>query len=97
MAIPFVLLQIVAVPSLTSLVVFAIGGRLGKRVGWIAFASLLYTSFLLLYIGIGLYDGGSPLTETYDSAPRRRSSTPSTTSTSCSSQRGSSGSRSPRT
>jgi len=69
MAIPFVLLQIVAVPSLTSLVVFAIGGRLGKRVGWIAFASLLYTSFLLLYVGVGLYNGGSPLTETYDWAP----------------------------
>src|SRR6267378_1616666 len=69
MAIPFVLLQIVAVPLLTSLVVFAIGGRLGKRVGWIAFASLLYTSFLLLYVGIGLYNGGPPLTETYDWAP----------------------------
>ncbi|HYR04092.1 MAG TPA: proton-conducting transporter membrane subunit, partial [Nitrososphaerales archaeon] len=69
MAIPFVLLQIVAVPSLTSLVVFAMGGRLGKKVGWIAFASLLYTSFLLLYVGMGLYSGGSPLTETYDWAP----------------------------
>jgi NADH-quinone oxidoreductase subunit M len=69
MAIPFLLLQVILVPLLASLVVLAVGGRLGRAVGWIAFASLLYVSLLLLYQWSSLYDGGSPLRETYTWAP----------------------------
>ena len=64
-AVPFLLLQVVAAPLLASLLVLAVGGRLGRSVGWIAFAAIAYVSVLLLYVGYGLYEGGPPLTETY--------------------------------
>ncbi|MGD0510772.1 MAG: proton-conducting transporter membrane subunit [Candidatus Micrarchaeaceae archaeon] len=69
MTVPFILLQVILVPLITALVILGIGGRIGKHVGWIAFASLVYTSLLLLLVGIGLYNGGSPVTENYTWAP----------------------------
>lgn len=67
--IPFVLLQTVVVPILTALVTFALGSRLGKNVGWIAFLSLAYTSLLLLLVGTDLFNGGASVREEYLWAP----------------------------
>jgi formate hydrogenlyase subunit 3/multisubunit Na+/H+ antiporter MnhD subunit len=68
-AVPFTLLQVIVVPLLGGVVSLAFAGTLGKRSGWIAFASLLYVTLLLLSVGSGLYSGGQPLTETYAWAP----------------------------
>jgi NADH-quinone oxidoreductase subunit M len=68
-AIPLVLLQVVIVPLLAGVVSFAAGSRLGRHVGWVAFASLAYVTILLLSVGSGLYGGGPAVTETYAWAP----------------------------
>ncbi|MDG6981350.1 MAG: hypothetical protein JRN51_09615, partial [Nitrososphaerota archaeon] len=68
-AIPYVLLQSVLVPALGGAVSFALGGRLGRRVGWIGFASVLYPVLLFLAVGSGLYSGGAPVSESYAWAP----------------------------
>ncbi len=68
-AVPFVLLQAVLVPLLASVACFALGGRLGRHVGWIAFASLLYVSLLMLSVGLGIAGGGQAVTEAYAWAP----------------------------
>jgi formate hydrogenlyase subunit 3/multisubunit Na+/H+ antiporter MnhD subunit len=68
-AIPVVLLQVVLVPLLAGIASFAVGGRAGRQVGWIAFASLLYVALLLLSVGFGLYGGGPAVAETYRWAP----------------------------
>ena len=60
-SIPFILLQTVAVPLVFSLVTFALGSRLGRHVGWVAFGSLLYTTLLMVAVGVGLFNGGAPL------------------------------------
>src|SRR5215472_13839735 len=65
MAPQYVLLQVILVPLLSSVLVFALGGRLGRRVGWVAFASLLYVTFLLLLVGADLFNGGPPVNEQY--------------------------------
>jgi formate hydrogenlyase subunit 3/multisubunit Na+/H+ antiporter MnhD subunit len=62
-------LQVVVVPLLASVACFAVGDRLGRHVGWVAFASLIYAALLLLLVGLGLYGGGHPVTETYVWAP----------------------------
>jgi proton-translocating NADH-quinone oxidoreductase chain M len=69
MAPQYVLLQVILVPLLTSIVVFALGGRLGRRVGWIAFLALLYVAVLLLLVGVDLFNGGAPVNEQYAWAP----------------------------
>jgi formate hydrogenlyase subunit 3/multisubunit Na+/H+ antiporter MnhD subunit len=68
-AIPLVLLQVVLVPLLAGIASFALGGRVGMRVGWIAFGSLLYVALLLLSVGSGLYGGGAAVAESYAWAP----------------------------
>jgi formate hydrogenlyase subunit 3/multisubunit Na+/H+ antiporter MnhD subunit len=67
--VPYVLLQMVAVPLVFSVIVFALGGRLGKRVGWLAFLALLYTTVLMVLVGLGLWNGGSSLLENYAWGP----------------------------
>jgi len=59
----------VAVPLVFAVVVFALGGRMGKRVGWLAFVALLYTTILMVLVGLGLYNGGSLAPETYSWGP----------------------------
>lgn len=65
---PFVLLQVVLVPVVASVVCFALGGRLGRRVGWVAFASLAYSTLLLLSVDLNLPTAGT-LMESYAWAP----------------------------
>jgi len=55
----------VAVPLVFAVVVFALGGRMGKRVGWVAFGSLAYTTALMVSVGAGLTNGGAPVQESY--------------------------------
>jgi NADH-quinone oxidoreductase subunit M len=62
--IPFALIQSIIIPIFASFIIFAFGSRL-KGAGWIALASLLYTSFLLFLIGVNLFVGGSAIREDY--------------------------------
>ena len=67
--ISFGLLQMVGVPLVFAIIVFALGGRMGKRVGWLAFAALLYTTILMVLVGLRLWDVGTYPQETYAWAP----------------------------
>jgi NADH-quinone oxidoreductase subunit M len=69
MDIPYVLLQTIIFPLVAAGAVYPLSRRLGKNVGWVAFAVLLYTTLLLLLAGLGIYNGGAPITELYPWAP----------------------------
>lgn len=68
-AVPYVLLQAVLAPVLAGVASFALGGRLGRQVGWLGFVSVLYSIVLLLTVGSGLYSGGPAVAESYAWAP----------------------------
>jgi len=53
-----ILLQIVVVPVITSLILFFFRFQIGKKAGWIAAACLVYTTVLLLIVGLDIYPGG---------------------------------------
>src|SRR5713226_9351487 len=65
MDIPYILLQTIIVPLIASGVVYLLHGVLGRRVGWVAFAALAYSSALLVLVGLGIYGGGTSVLETY--------------------------------
>jgi len=65
MIIPYILLQIVFVPVLTVIVIALVGPKLGKKTAWVVVPALIYTSLLLLAVGIELYNGGAPIHEEY--------------------------------
>ncbi len=65
MQIPFVLLQVIVVPIITSVVCVLLGKRLGKNLGWLAGAALAYTSFLLSYVGYQIWTNGTAIKESY--------------------------------
>lgn len=65
----YILLQTVAVPLVMAPVVLLAGRKLGRNVGWLAFAALLYTTMLLAYLSSGLFNGGASLSESYAWAP----------------------------
>lgn len=69
MDIPYVLLQTIILPLVAAGAVYPLSRRLGKNVGWVAFAVLLYTTLLLLLTGLGIYNGGAPIKELYPWAP----------------------------
>ncbi len=69
MAFPYILLQTIVVPLIAAAVVYLAAGRLGRNVGWIAFLSLLYTTLLLFFAGVQLFNGGAPVKEFYPWAP----------------------------
>ncbi|MGD0477447.1 MAG: proton-conducting transporter membrane subunit [Nitrososphaerales archaeon] len=68
MGIPYTLLQTIILPLVAAGAVYPLSRRLGKNVGWVAFAVLLYTTFLLLLVGLGIYNGGA-IRELYPWAP----------------------------
>ena len=68
MDIPYVLLQTIVLPLVAAGAVYPLSQKLGKNVGWVAFAVLLYTTFLLLLVGLGIYNGGT-IRESYKWAP----------------------------
>lgn len=51
------LLQIIVVPMLGSLYIFLANAKIGKRAGWIAGITLLYTTVLLCILAIRIYQG----------------------------------------
>ncbi|MGP8056349.1 MAG: complex I subunit 4 family protein [Nitrososphaerales archaeon] len=69
MGIPYALLQTIILPLVAAGAVYPLSRRLGKNVGWVAFAVLLYTTLLLFSTGVGLYFGGAPVSESYKWAP----------------------------
>jgi len=62
------LLQIVVVPIVMAPVTYAISRAVGKHGGWVAFATMLYTTVLTGIVGIEVYRAGEVL-ETYSWAP----------------------------
>jgi len=66
----YLLLQSVVIPLVVAALCYLAAPKLGKRVGWIAFASLFLTTVLLVGFGWSqLFSGGSPITESYTWAP----------------------------
>ncbi len=63
--IPHILLQIVFVPALVSIFIFLTRYQVGKKAGWIAGGSLLYTLYLLFLAGFRIYQGAPPIYEEY--------------------------------
>lgn len=55
----------VVVPIIAAIVCVILGKRLGKHLVWVAFASLAYTTFLLLSVFLDLWTGTGSLTEVY--------------------------------
>ena len=65
---PYLLLQIVAVPLVASWAVFLIRPRKNRRPAWIAIGALCYTTLLLSLAGLQLH-GGEILREQYAIGP----------------------------
>lgn len=66
MQIPFMLLQVIVVPIVFAAIVGLFGKRLGKRLGWIVFGVLLYTSLLLVFAGFNIFNNGGQVFEKYN-------------------------------
>jgi NADH-quinone oxidoreductase subunit M len=66
--IPHILLQIVVMPVVAALVIFLTRYKLGRKAGWIAAITLLYTSVLLCIAGSRVYQGDI-IYEQYPVAP----------------------------
>lgn len=66
----YLLLQSVVIPLVAAALCYLAAPRLGRRVGWIAFAAIFVTTFLLVAFGWQqLYSGGEPISEYYTWAP----------------------------
>jgi len=55
--IPYILLQIVGMPVISSLLILITRPKLGRKAGWIACITLLYTTALLFLVNIRVYQG----------------------------------------
>jgi proton-translocating NADH-quinone oxidoreductase chain M len=66
MLIPYVLLQVIVIPIITAIVCAFLGKKIGKNLGWIATAALVYTTLLLVYIGSQLWGNNIPIHENYN-------------------------------
>ncbi len=69
MEIPYALLQTIVVPLVAAGAVYPLSRKLGRNVGWMVFAVLVYTTLLLFLTGLGIYNGGAPIKELYPWAP----------------------------
>ncbi len=66
----YLLLQSVVIPIVAALACYLAAPKLGKHVGWIAFAGLFASTFLLIAYGWQqLFTGGAPISESYSWAP----------------------------
>jgi NADH-quinone oxidoreductase subunit M len=65
------LLQSVLLPAIFAPVVLALGRRLGKSAGWIAFLPLAYATLIFIYVAMGIYTGSidGNLYSTFEWAP----------------------------
>ncbi len=59
------LLQVIIVPIIFAAIVPFLGKRLNRRLGWIAFPVLLYTTLLLINAAFVLWNTGVPINEEY--------------------------------
>jgi NADH-quinone oxidoreductase subunit M len=64
MIIPYPLLQVIIIPIIVAFLSIFLG-NLGKRLGWIAFVTLAYTTLIMIKIGIDLWNGIGPYYEEY--------------------------------
>lgn len=69
--IPYILLQIVGLPIIASIFIFLTRSKVGKKAGWIAGITLLYTTVLLCIVGIRVYQG-EIIYEEYPFGPKVR-------------------------
>jgi len=66
----YLLLLSVVVPLIAAAICYLAAPKLGKLVGWVAFAALFLTTFLLIALGWSqLFSGGPPISESYTWAP----------------------------
>ena len=65
MLIPKPLLQSILLPVLIAIPIGIFGKRLGKKSGWIALATLLYSTILLSLVGLEFIETLTPLSEDY--------------------------------
>jgi len=57
--IPYILLQIVGLPVISSVLILMTRQKLGRKAGWIACITLLYTTALLFLVNIRVYQGAT--------------------------------------
>jgi len=67
--VPYILLQTIVAPVIASIIIFLTRPKLGKKAGWIAGITLLYTSALLFIAGFRIYHGEIIL-EIYSLGPK---------------------------
>ncbi len=60
-----ILLQIVFIPALASLIIFLARYQLAKMAGWVASASLVYSTLLIIAAGVKIYQGTPQIQEEY--------------------------------
>ncbi|MCQ5373478.1 MAG: NADH-quinone oxidoreductase subunit M [Candidatus Methanomethylicia archaeon] len=65
MQVPYAMLQVIMAPVLVAFLSVFFGKYLGKKLGWVAFGVLAYTSLLMINIGIDLWNGFGPFYEEY--------------------------------
>ncbi len=63
--IPAVLLQIVIIPLIAAVACAFLGKRLKRNTGWIAAAATLYSTGLLAYVAVQMWNQGGTLVENY--------------------------------
>lgn len=55
--VPHILLQVIVVPVIASTLIFLTRFKMGRKAGWIAAGSLVYTTVLLCIVGLRVYQG----------------------------------------
>lgn len=63
--IPYLLLQVVLLPILSTPLLVLLGRKIGKRVGWVAGGILAYTTSLLTIAGYNIWSSSAPIAEEY--------------------------------
>lgn len=69
MVVQYALLQSVVIPIVVAAAAYIFAGALGKRVGWLCFLALLYTTSIIALTGSQLFFNGGQLQESYQWAP----------------------------
>ena len=65
MLVPYALLQVIIGPIAVTFLSVFLGKKVGKRLGWIAFGILAYTSLLLINAGLELWKSNGQIYEEY--------------------------------
>lgn len=69
MVVVYALLQTILVPILAAFVCYLFGGRVGRHVGWVAFAALAYVTILFGLVEAQLFVQPGQILESYQWAP----------------------------